>query len=86
MLRTILDILTSKYMELVIGCLMFFSAAYEIYESIHNFSHSLGGHHGIAIFGLITALRALSELLHGARLVAEEQTQSSIKKQPKKVE
>ncbi len=76
MLKTVVAILISRYTECVMGCFMAFSACYEIYESIQSSSHSLGSHHGIALFGSLTALKALFELLRGARMVAKGQSKS----------
>ncbi len=69
--RTIKRWVESAILNLIVGLVMFGTSLAEAWATLGAdiMSLNLGGHHGIAVFGLFSVVKALPDLFSGAEYV-----------------
>lgn len=68
MAKALLNILKSRYMNMIVGIILIFCGIMEITETaLEAFLHvEVGAHHGVIIFGLQQVLISITEIIEGA--------------------
>ncbi|WP_300674664.1 hypothetical protein [Desulfoluna sp.] len=62
-------ITTSPYLNFISGFFLLFTACYETWERIGDFS--IGVHHGILVFSIVHIIKTIPEVLHGFKEIDE---------------
>lgn len=63
MIETLKKITENPWLNLIAGAILLGTAGYEVWESLAE--HTIGAHHGVALFGLLQLLRSIPEVMHG---------------------
>ena len=72
-MKNLAKILKSPWAHLFIGIVVFISGLSEAWETLGEDMRSfrLGGHHGVGLLGLFTALKAIAEVIEGMEKIEE---------------
>jgi len=71
MLHSLIRFFKSPYANMVIGSLLIITGGLEVIRAFEEVGHEIGSEHGVAIFGIYTMLRSVTEIIDGLERAEE---------------
>jgi len=74
-------IVTSPYLNLIVGIIMIATSFQEAYETLYDDLKNLsfGAHHGLIVYGLLVVVRALPDIFEGLTFLKDSSDQKNTK-------